>query len=395
VLRWFGIATTLQQVQTLLEQLDFDGSGRLEFGEFVKLMRRLHQEQAVRVRRLFDQLTMQQADPYIPINALPAAVALFEGAPADPLLVAGAMEKAGLRDAVGSDLESTRRVATMMKKGCRDSSPIFSPDDRRKSVTAVKRQTLTAGLPPLCVEDLSPSSGAPRTPQQRETTPRGHASRRGFQEFFRQWSKVAVDEVRQRAGYSALEVARLRDAFNMFDKDGSGTIESTEFRDLIAKYFPDATKSRQGQKEVLKMMKDARDDNCEADRPLDFNEFLQLIRMCDDRRDQADIEMEKQVLQECDLSQEEADGFRQIFTAHVDWTGELEMDKIALLLSEVIDISEKQMMRLVQIVREVHPHGRSVARFPQFLRLIVRLAQENVGGVNASTTRILKNGSGS
>jgi len=405
VLRWFGIATTLQQVQTLLEQLDFDGSGRLEFNEFVKLMRRIHQEQATRVRRLFDQLTMQEAAPYIAIDALPNAVALFEGAPADPLLVAGAMEKAGLRDAVGADLESTRRIVSpLMKRREADSSPCAASavevaQDGGKPLPAVKRQTLTVGQLPLFAEDNSPSSSPSNaaSKQQREKTPRGYASRRGFQEFFRQWNKVAVDTVRQRAGYGALEVAKLRAAFNQFDKDGNGTIESTEFRDLIANYFPDATKSRQGQKDVLKMMKDAREDHGEGnpDRALDFNEFLQLIRMCDDRRDQADIELEKQVLQECDLSQEDADGFRQIFSTYVDWTGELEMEKIARLLSEVIDISEKQLLRLAQIVTEVHPHGRPVARFPQFLRLISRLTQENYGGLNASTNRALKTSSAS
>ncbi|CAK0794695.1 unnamed protein product [Prorocentrum cordatum] len=275
VLRWFGIATTLQQVQTLLEQLDFDGSGRLEFNEFVKLMRRIHQEQATRVRRLFDQLTMQEAAPYIAIDALPNAVALFEGAPADlggsfadPLLVAGAMEKAGLRDAVvrgkargamfviwvGADLESTRRIVSpLMKRREADSSPCAASavevaQDGGKPLPAVKRQTLTVGQLPLFAEDNSPSSSPSNaaSKQQREKTPRGYASRRGFQEFFRQWNKVAVDTVRQRAGYGALEVAKLRAAFNQFDKDGNGTIESTEFRDLIANYFPDATKSRQG-----------------------------------------------------------------------------------------------------------------------------------------------------
>merc|ERR1719421_2174364 len=45
-LRWFGFALPLQMKQKLIEDIDFDGSGRLEINEFRKVMRRLSQQKA-------------------------------------------------------------------------------------------------------------------------------------------------------------------------------------------------------------------------------------------------------------------------------------------------------------------------------------------------------------
>jgi Ca2+-binding EF-hand superfamily protein len=244
VLRWFGISTNLQQVHQLLEELDFDNSGLIEFTEFIKMMRRLYQDHANQVRFLFNKLDRQKMG-FIPVSELTTAVHIFEGALGDPVMVAKARAQAKL--------------------------PEF-----------------------------------------------GSVDRPGFEEFFRQWRKVAIDQVRSRAGYSTLEVSRLREAFKTFDKDNSGTIEKEEFQDLIRTYFPDALKSRTEQQDVVRLIKDVDSDGNDS---IDFNEFLHLLRKCDDMRDSADIKLEKEVVKECGFSQEEADGFRQVFTEHISWTG--------------------------------------------------------------------------
>ncbi|CAK0900279.1 unnamed protein product [Prorocentrum cordatum] len=145
VLRWFGISTNLQQVHQLLEELDFDNSGLIEFTEFIKMMRRLYQDHANQVRFLFNKLDRQRSG-LIPVSELPNAVLVFEGALGDPDLVATARAQAKL----------------------------------------------------------------PET---------GFVDRPGFEEFFRQWRKVAIDQVRARAGYSTLEVSRLREAFQTIDRE--------------------------------------------------------------------------------------------------------------------------------------------------------------------------------
>merc|ERR1719159_769524 len=56
VLRSFGFAKTLQKVQRLVEEIDFDGSGELEVNEFLKLMRQLLQGEAKKRREVFKLL---------------------------------------------------------------------------------------------------------------------------------------------------------------------------------------------------------------------------------------------------------------------------------------------------------------------------------------------------
>jgi len=212
----------------------------------------------------------------------------------------------------------------------------------------------------------------------------GLVDRQGFEEFFRQWRKVAIDQVRSRAGYSSVEVARLREAFKTFDKDNNGTIEKVEFQDLISTYFPDALKSRTEQQDVVRLIKEI---DVDGNQTIDFIEFLHLVRKCDDMRDAADLKLEKEVVKACGFSQEETDGFRQVFTENIGWTGELDVPALAELLGTVIYLTEARTAELVELVKSVHPHGRPVARFPQFLKLIKQLTEDNYGGVNSKAAK--------
>merc|ERR1711871_163302 len=114
------------------------------------------------------------------------------------------------------------------------------------------------------------------------------------------------------------------------------------------------------------------------------------MRKCDDMRDEADVHMETTVVKECCLSVEEVEGFRQIFSSVVNWSGELDIQQIKDLLQSVIELNEDDTIELGKIVREVHPHGREVARFPQFIRLVKRLTDDNLLGVNEAANRSMR-----
>merc|ERR1712100_345746 len=102
--------------------------------------------------------------------------------------------------------------------------------------------------------------------------------------------------------------------------------------------------------------------------------------------------METEVVKECSLSMEEVEGFRQIFSAVVNWSGELDLQQIKDLLQSVVEFSDDETSELSKLVREVHPHGREVARF-LFIRLVKKLTDDNLLGVNEAANRSMRRAS--
>jgi len=209
-----------------------------------------------------------------------------------------------------------------------------------------------------------------------------------FEVFYKHYRRAVVEEIRKNAGYGPKEIIQLSSIFAGYDRDKSGTIERSELQKLIAQYFPDATKSRSQQIEIQKIL--ASFDTGAKTGELDFHKFVWLMRKCDDMRDEADVHMEAEVVKECSLSVEEVEGFRQIFSSAVHWTGELDVPSLKELLLKVVDLNEDEAGELGNLVRQVHPHGRDVARFPQFIKLIKRITEENLLGVNEAANRSLR-----
>merc|ERR1719443_769563 len=114
------------------------------------------------------------------------------------------------------------------------------------------------------------------------------------------------------------------------------------------------------------------------------------MRKGDDMRDVSDVRLEAEVTKGCNLSVEEVEGFRQIFSSVVNWTGELDLEALKELLLRVVDLSDEAIEELGDIVRKVHPHGREVARFPQFLKLVKTLTETNLLGVNDAAARSVR-----
>merc|ERR1712226_95253 len=82
---------------------------------------------------------------------------------------------------------------------------------------------------------------------------------------------------------------------------------------------------------------------------------------------------------------------RQIFSANVDWKGELDVDTLGSILSRIKELDNNELDDLHRVVQEVHPDGRPIARFPQFLRLVKRLTQEETfNHVNAQAARVVR-----
>ncbi|CAE7816560.1 cal-1 [Symbiodinium microadriaticum] len=256
-------------------------------------------------------------------------------------------------------------------------------------------------------------------------------SRSAFELFCRNFRKLLIQDVRHNACYTPSEVVALRDCFDRFDKDKSGTVENTELAKIIAEYFPEATKSKvpwicdehfvsasvlggdfgwvifrmvfkgpshydcisrgmeaeEGRAEVQIILKDVDQEGLGR---LSFSTLLVLMRRCDDIRDERDLHAEKQVVDELGLDYEEVEGFRQIFDLHSNWVRELTFDSLLTIISRIADMSEDDVSLLSAMVREVHPEHRLLLRFPHFLQVMRRLTDENTGNINHACSRVLR-----
>merc|ERR1712190_481748 len=117
-------------------------------------------------------------------------------------------------------------------------------------------------------------------------------------------------------------------------------MERSELMTLIGEYFPDSTKSKAAQKDIQRALNEVDTD---ANGYLNFQEFLLLMRKCDDSRDSRDIELEQEVIRECQLTTDEVDGVRQIFSANVDWKGELDLDTLGVILSRITELDNNEL----------------------------------------------------
>ncbi|CAE7767890.1 cal-1, partial [Symbiodinium sp. CCMP2456] len=347
VMRWFNFAKPMQEVQQLLEQFDLDGTGKLEFEGFLKLMRGFFlAAQLCQASRRSEQLVEER--------------------------------------------EKQWNVFTKLY------------DDTSVGMTKRGEQAArTAGFSLLDTKNA--------------------VSRSAFELFCRNFRKLLIQDVRHNACYTPNEVVALRDCFDRFDKDKSGTVENTELAKIIAEYFPEATKSKdpwicdkhfesasalgdglkfraamsvsvvvateEGRAEVQIILKDVDQDGLGR---LSFSTLLVLMRRCDDIRDERDLHAEMQVVDELGLDYEEVEGFRQIFDLHSNWVRELTFDSLLTILSRIADMSEDDVSLLSAMVREVHPEQKLLLRFPHFLQVMRRLTDENTGNINHACSRVLR-----
>mmetsp|Transcript_164721 Transcript_164721/g.528447 ORF Transcript_164721/g.528447 Transcript_164721/m.528447 type:complete len:918 (+) Transcript_164721:83-2836(+) len=352
VLRWFGFSKTVQEVQSLVRWIDFDCSGELELVEFFKLMRRMYQDESRLRYQIFDSFANRNTDE-IPVSAVSSILTALQGCEPSMEFAVKALEF------IAADIGQGKRRDSVEEAATSETVPTVVGQEGEASKEATKDAAKSVAF----------------------------LNRPNFEAFCRYYRHLLVDEIHANAGYSKSEVANLRSSFQTYDKDGSGTVERAELAKMLGEYFPDSTKSKEGQKDIMLALAEVdKDGNGE----LDFSEFLLLMRKCDDARDAKDLRLELEVVMECELTPEEVEGFRQIFSENIDWKGELGLETLANLLGRVVEFTVETAEDLARMVREVHPEGREVARFPQFLRLIKKLTQDNYNHVNEFALRVVR-----
>jgi calmodulin len=214
----------------------------------------------------------------------------------------------------------------------------------------------------------------------------------------------ARESFRQNAGYSANELAELRQAFQSCDADGSGLISNSELVALVMSMFPvvnSRIKRRLGQ-----LMQEVEQRAGE----MDFPDFVRLVRQFHDLRVQEMVEKEKCAVADTHFSPEEVAGFRELFleTSAASWASqagapasekELPLQSLLKLVGNICSVSqskEKTILGYVMDAKAKCEAGGAVVRrqdvdadgslavmvdFAEFLRVMRQLLEANFGNV--------------
>lgn len=163
-------------------------------------------------------------------------------------------------------------------------------------------------------------------------------------------------------------------------------VEGTDLRKLVADQFPEAIKTKDGQTAMYQFMREFGTQD-----GMTFNGFLWITRRWHDNRDELDIVVEDEVVEDCGYSAEEVEGFRQLFSSDVDFTGELSFEKLTGLLQLVLhSMKDSEVDSLHKLVKSMTPLQKDSVRFPQFLRLMKLMCSQNFFSVNESVDLALQ-----
>lgn len=383
ILRWFGVSKSLQQVRRLIDEFDFDGSRELEFNEFIKMMRRFWQQEAHVQRAMFDAYKDKETDT-VRWEDVPELLLSITGSAADFATLLALKRENGLHS---GDAMDRAAFAQFFKR-------------YRQVLTACVRQN--CGFVPCEVERLRATFNSYDTSNRgvlgdaemrrviEDHMPEAMMSWEGKEEMRAVLAQLpaAPDDLPgapappPEAQEPCVSCASEGPAAGApFASQGSAAAGEARTSSVSSEAQAQSSKSPHGRKTKGRR---------KAPRTINFNQFLALMRKSYDMRDERDIVREQEAINDCDYSTEEVEAFRLLFLSCVDSSGEMTLPMLLALLAKIEDFDDSAAAELADILEELSPEGRQVARFPQFLRLMKRITDDNFFGLNDSAQKILR-----
>jgi Ca2+-binding EF-hand superfamily protein len=283
----------LQQVQRLIEGVDFDGSGQLDFVEFTKLMRQLFFEEAQHRRHVFKMLDVAH-DGSMPIQKLGQAMTMITGTVPDADMLYIALEHSIGVFAQEMTLSHFDRFFAAYRKLLMDSvlehagfvpSEVEMLRDVFDSYDEEDEGVLNAAAMRRLVAELIPEANDPVGRSKvlaiiEEFTPAGKAGLdfRGFLHLMRachdlrdEQDIVRESEIVTRCEFSPEEVEGLRQLFSSnINCFGEVTLEN------LTKVFQRITQvTEREERELALLLREANPQHRECVR---FPDFLNLMR---------------------------------------------------------------------------------------------------------------------
>uniref|UniRef100_A0A7S1RME9 EF-hand domain-containing protein n=1 Tax=Alexandrium catenella TaxID=2925 RepID=A0A7S1RME9_ALECA len=228
-----------------------------------------------------------------------------------------------------------------------------------------------------------------------------------------QCREAKVAKQRKKAGFSTEELENFKSLFEMFDKDSSSHIDNNELIALL-KFFNWQPRTKEGQQVLMEKLDIARARAREAgiedvgeygSCDVKFWTFVQLARMLKRETEQAEEQMNAEVVKELNLSDKECEQFRGIFQGAI--TREKEKAKEAglqamservpeyglkgeavrtLVRSLGVQLTTRVDDKLADKLADLEEEDR-VLTFVGFLRLMVWMVETNFAGINDAAAK--------
>jgi len=197
---------------------------------------------------------------------------------------------------------------------------------------------------------------------------------------------------RENLGFGPEEVKKFQAMFQQFDKDDSGTVDSSELQILFERMLPGMATSKMFRPKLLEILSRA-GIGVDGDKnsTVEFSKFLRLVREFHDLSEQERLSLEEGTILKSLFSSAEVKAFREIFI-FLDEDGRdcLSFDQVKEMIAGVAPLGDKLIGRL----RTMWPGKASddsqrgdlgTIDFPEFLNLMKQLLDVNFGGIKDKT----------
>jgi len=195
---------------------------------------------------------------------------------------------------------------------------------------------------------------------------------------------------RETAGYSPEEVEEMQEHFKHFDADDSGAICNSELRSLLENYFPELSASAKLRPYLLQLMAEV---DADKNGELDFQDFLRFMRQVHDLQERDLAKKEQLAVRETRFEHEEIEGFRDVFLnaalpadgERKQFLTELSFNDLAKMLADICPLGAENRGLLFNIYEDVVDSRSQGADFPEFLRIMRRLLDDDFANVKEHT----------
>jgi Ca2+-binding EF-hand superfamily protein len=206
---------------------------------------------------------------------------------------------------------------------------------------------------------------------------------------------MARGAFRSNGGFTAEEVAELKDSFNTYDQDMSGEIDGSETIRLFESEFPSISNDPFRRPQLLQLLRDADED---GNGSLNFPDFLRIMRQLRDMQDQMRLSKELDAVNSTKFTPPEVQEFRELFVAAGHGLKELDFNMVRELLKGIVPMGAKNIQELRQKFIKMAAKQCGVVGdvdlldFPEFLWLMRELIATNFAGMNGKAEQVAASG---
>jgi calmodulin len=325
ILRWMGYLTPYEEQQALISRVDVNCSGKLDEEEFRKLVRMLNEPGLIAATDEFNEQAARTKE---------ASHALNE-----------------------------RGILTVSSK------------QAIRLVSCMAMPTGDVAKPEVLIEDVVNIDGEERVPLQ------------GFLRIFDRTKRLARKTFRESGGFSSAELEQFKAEFEALDDDGSGDINNQELSALVERLFPSMAYDKDLRPKLMKLLKESDSD---GNGKLEFPDFVVLMRQVKDLEFSERHAKEQTAKDETGFATNEVNEFRDLFLASckTDSQGLITLDELIDLISAICPMGEKNLKELTAIFTKIASRSAiddDSADFPEFLRLMRKLLDDNFGQIRERT----------